>query len=75
MKRGFNRYGDNGEESSHSDQGDNNQLNGFSNLNFGLINQFANINVGSSLSEGIIMTLFQIIEQQSQALQGLMGKV
>jgi hypothetical protein len=30
---------------------------------------------GSGFSEGIIVTLFQIVEQQSQALQALMGKV
>lgn len=39
------------------------------------MNQFANFTPGSGFSEGMIVTLFQIVEQQSQALQALMGKV
>ena len=39
------------------------------------MNQFAYLTPGSGFSEGMIVTLFQIVEQQSQALKALMGKV
>jgi len=45
-------------------------------MNYNLINQFANFSPGSNgYSDTMVVTLFQIVEQQSQALQSLMRKV
>lgn len=44
-------------------------------LNYSLINQFASFSPSNGFSDGIIMTLFQVVEQQSRALQELMEKV
>jgi hypothetical protein len=45
-------------------------------MNYNLINQFASFSPGSNgYSDTMVITLFQIVEQQSQALQSLMRKV
>lgn len=74
MKRGFNKYGNVGEdEDSFSEQSNHTNQN---RAPFNLISQFANLSPGNSgFSDNMIITLFQIVEQQSQALQGLMTKV
>lgn len=74
MKKGFNRY-ENGEEESPSESASPAPPPTFPALNFGLASQYAAFSGGSGYSEGMIMTLFQIVEQQSRALQALMGKV
>lgn len=75
MKRGFNKYGNIDEEeespSEPSNQPTPNQVSSYS-----MINQFTNFSPGNNgFSDTMIMTLFQIVEQQSQALQSLMRKV
>lgn len=74
MKKGFNRY-ENGEEESPSESASPAPPPTFPALNFGLASQYAAFSGGSGYSEGMVMTLFQIVEQQSRALQALMGKV
>lgn len=73
MRRGFNRYPQNGEEESHSENPEENPL--FNPLGFGMLNQFPSFSSNGSASEGIIVSLFQIVEQQSRALQAMVGKV
>lgn len=77
MKRGFNKYGNVGGDDEDSFSEHSNQQNqGQSPFNFNLINQFANFSPGNNgFSDNMIITLFQIVEQQSQALQSLMSKV
>lgn len=65
MKRGFNKYGNEEQEESHSESNNQN----IPSLNFNLINQFASFSPSNGFSDGIIMTLFQVVEQQSRALQ------
>ncbi len=72
MRRGFNRYGNDGQEESHNDPND---QNGGGSNNFNLINQFAGFAPNNGFGDGMIMTLFQVVEQQSRALQSLMEKV
>ncbi len=74
MKRGFNKYGNVGEDDdSFSDS--NNQPNQ-NQPTFNLMNQLSNFSAGNNgFSDTMIVTLFQIVEQQSQALQSLMSKV
>jgi hypothetical protein len=80
MKKGFNKY-DNmgGEEDSNSEPSNPPTPNNNHNhqpQNYSMINQFANFSPGSNgFSDTMIVTLFQIVEQQSQALQSLMRKV
>lgn len=45
MKRGFNRYSQNGEDDSEPNS--NGQGGNFPNFNYGLINQFANFSPGN----------------------------
>lgn len=73
MRRGFNRYPQNGEEESHSENPEENPL--FAPLSFGLVNQFPSFSSSPSASEGIIVSLFHIVEQQSRALQAMVAKV
>ena len=40
-----------------------------------MLNQFPNFSGSASASEGLIVSLFQIVEQQSRALQAMVGKV
>lgn len=72
MRRGFNRYGNDGQEESHDDPND--HQNGQSH-SMNIVNQFASFSPGNGFSDGMIMTLFQVVEQQSRALQALMEKV
>lgn len=68
MKRGFNRYSEH--EQEESSQNDPNNPNPFPILNNALFSQLPPGN-----SEALVMALFQIVEQQSRALQGLIAKV
>lgn len=70
MRRGFNKYSQNDEDESRSDN-PSEQGRSLNNLGF----PFPSLSGQSSLSEGMIVTLFQVVEQQSRALQALMGKV
>ena len=72
MRRGFNRYGNDGQEESQEDP--NHNQNGAS-QNMNIVNQFAGFSPTNGFSDGMIMTLFQVVEQQSRALQSLMEKV
>ena len=73
MRRGFNKFGNSGDEESASNpshQQNSNQI------NYSMINQLSNFSPGNGgFSDTMIVTLFQIVEQQSQALQSLMRKV
>jgi hypothetical protein len=72
MRRGFNRYSNDGQEESHNDPND---QNGGGPHNFNLTNQFAGLAPNDGFGDSMIMTLFQVVEQQSRALQALMEKV
>lgn len=72
MRRGFNRYGNEGHDDSQEDPNDHQ---GGGSHNFNLVNQFAGFSPTNGFSDGMIMTLFQVVEQQSRALQALMEKV
>lgn len=72
MRRGFNLYGNEGQESSQEEPNDHQ---GGGSLNYNLVSQFAGFSPNNGFSDGMIMTLFQVVEQQSRALQALMEKV
>lgn len=72
MRRGFNRYGNEGQDDSQDSPNDH-QSGG--SHNFNLVNQFTGFSPSNGFSDGMIMTLFQVVEQQSRALQSLMEKV
>lgn len=75
MKKGFNKYGSNmGDDEDSFSDGSNQPNPNQPPLN--LMNQLSNFAPGNNgFNDTMIVTLFQIVEQQSQALQSLMSKV
>ena len=43
--------------------------------NYSLLNQFTNFSPSNGFNDNMVLTLFQVVEQQTQALQSLMTKV
>jgi hypothetical protein len=78
MRRGFNKYSQNEDDESRSEN-PSEQGRSLTNLSFlpfaNLPTSTPTLSASSSLGEGIMLTLFQVVEQQSMALQALMTKV
>jgi hypothetical protein len=75
MRRGFNKYSQNGEEESPSENLEDQNPQGIGSMNYGMVSQFAQFGSGAGYNDGMMVTLFQIVEQQSRALQSLVAKV